>query len=284
MQNIHLCLEREKGPFRTFFSALCIKEMEWLGLSGKKNASNNASKKNAVQVDVTPSPATIQSAGESLRNAVKAAKQVAGTLKDVSHQLKSASRTLRKNAPALANVAADVVNDPRLAEAVEPVVGGANAAVLRNMPRSLVTSAARNAVVEAANQLDSLAGTADKANSAVHDGLNATAKAADWVQKNAYSLPYDDVNEYVKNNANRALSGGANGINSMVGGNVVPDVRLRANLGKSHARAVQNVARNIRAEASRKAERKAERKTQRKANRKSSRRNANSGSVFSSLF
>lgn len=241
--------------------------MDWF--SGK---SNNKKVMNA-NVDVTPSTKVINNAGKPLANAVNSAKQVAGALKTVSAQLKSASRTLRKNASALADTAADYAQDPRVAALAEPIVGGANAAMLRNMPRSIVSGAARNGVNEAAKQLDNLSVAANDGANAIVNGVNEVAKGANWVAANAGKLPLDEINQVVNERANNVLAGGARNINAMVGGNVVPNVRLTSRLNSAHARAIASVARKVRDEASRKSERKG-RKVARKS-RKVARKSRN---------
>ena len=227
-------------------------------------------KKDELKVNVTPSPAAIGNAGKTLKNAVKTAQNVAKTLNDVSAQLKQASNTLKKNAPSLASAGAEIAQDPKLAAAVAPLVGGANANIIQNLPTSVVVGGFRDALNGAAEQLNSLSAAATDGAKAVNQGLNEVKKGANWVAANASNFPYEDVNDYVNDNANRVLSGGAKGINSVMRRNVVPAVNLRANLGKPHAEAVKRVAREVASAVSRKddrKDRKAERKD-RKAERK----------------
>lgn len=228
-----------------------------------------------VNVNVTPSPNAINEAGKTLKKAVNTAQTIASTLNDVSRQLSDASAGLKKNAPVIANAAAEMAQDPRVVNAVAPVVGGANAALLRNMPRAVVSGGIRNAVNEAADQLTNLSKAATESARAVKKGLKDFAGGAKWVSQHAgdYTGALQEINNAVNYNANNALTGGANGINSMVGGNVIPNIKLRSNLGAAQTRAVASVAREVSREASRKAERKAERKADRKSRRKNGRKN-----------
>jgi uncharacterized phage infection (PIP) family protein YhgE len=221
-------------------------------------------KKDELKVNVTPSPVAIGNAGKTLKNAVKTAQNVAATLNDVSAQLKQASNTLKKNAPSLASAGAEIAQDPKLAAAVAPLVGGANANIIQNLPTSVVVGGFRDALNGAAEQLNVLSAAATDGAKAVNEGLNEVKKGANWVAANASSFPYEDVNDYVNDNANRVLSGGAKGINSVMRRNVVPAVNLRANLGKSHAEAVKRVARDVASAVSRKDNRKDDRKAERK--------------------
>lgn len=236
--------------------------------------------KGKVNVNVTPSPGTINNAGKTLKKAVDTAHNVAATLNDVSKQLNDASRGLKKNAPAIANAAADVAQDPRLANAVAPVVGGANAVILRNMPRSVVSGGIRTAVNEAAAQLSNLSVAAADGAVAVNNALKDVEKGANWVKANAKNLPLEDFNNYVNYNANNALVGGANGINSVVNMNVVPNVNLKANLGPAHANAVANVAGEVaRAASRRNSARKGRKGSRKNSARKNARKNSRKNAV-----
>jgi hypothetical protein len=231
-----------------------------------------AAPKKPVNANVTVSPNVIKAAGDSARKAVQTAQRVEVALQDIAEQLNTASSDLRKNAPVLANAAAGIAQDPRVVNAVAPVVGGANAAMLQNMPRSVIAGGMRNAINEAASRMNDLAKAAVGGAKAVKEGLKEVQRGANYVAANADKLPLRELNDAVNRNANNALVGGANGFNSLVGGNVLPNVQLRANYGASHTRAIKEAAREVAREASRKADRKADRKAGRKS-RKNGRKN-----------
>jgi hypothetical protein len=228
---------------------------------------------NPVNVQVAPSAGQISKAGTVLEDAVKTAKQVSEGLNVAAQKLREASNTLKKSSPAVEGVVADAATDPRLAGALAPVVGGANAAILRRLPRSVVTGGVRMAVHQAAGKLNELAAAATQGAKAVDNGLKDLAKGANWVAANAKKIPFDDINNYVHNNANYALNGSAQGVNSFVGANVLPPVNLKSNLGPTQAAAVARVARNVAKEASRKNRKNVTRKNGRKGATRKDRKN-----------
>lgn len=207
-----------------------------MGLFG--NSKNGNAKKN---VNVTPSPAAINATGKTLKNAVKNAKTVSEALKVVSKQLNDAASNLSKNAPAIANVTANAVkaNAPAAAEALKPMVGGANAEALQNMPKAMIVGGARHVVEQAAKQMKVLSGAARDASNAVEEGLKQLGGVANYVAKNVKNVDLNEVNARV----NAAGVGAAAAVNSGVGSNVLPAVS--ANLNANHVNAVVNVANEV---------------------------------------
>jgi hypothetical protein len=201
---------------------------------------------NAKTVNVTPSPAAVAATGESIKNAVKSAKTVADALNAVSKQLSDASAELRKNAPAIANTAAAVVSNsaPAAAAAVAPVVGGARAAFLASMPRSLIAGGARQAVNEAANQLKALSKASSEAAKAVNGAANSVANGAQYVANNVHKVRPEVVNGAVAS-ANNVLNSGVRGINAAAERRIVPNVTLKSNVNSSTINAVKNAANNV---------------------------------------
>jgi hypothetical protein len=210
------------------------------GLFGSSKAAN------AKTVNVTPSPAAVAATGESIKNAVKSAKTVADALNAVSKQLSDASVELRKNAPAIANTAAAVVSNsaPAAAAAVAPVVGGARAAFLASMPRSLIAGGARQAVNEAANQLKALSKASSEAAKAVNGAANSVANGAQYVANNVHKVRPEVVNGAVAS-ANSVLNSGVRGINAAAERRIVPNVTLKSNVNNSTINAVKNAANNV---------------------------------------
>jgi hypothetical protein len=209
------------------------------GLFGSSKAAN-------ATVNVTPSPAAVAATGESIKNAVKSAKTVADALNAVSKQLSDASVELRKNAPAIANTAAAVVSNsaPAAAAAVAPVVGGARAAFLASMPRSLIAGGARQAVNEAANQLKALSKASSEAAKAVNGAANSVANGAQYVANNVHKVRPELVNGAVAT-ANGVLNSGVRGINAAAERRIVPNVTLKSNVSNMTMNAVKNAAAGV---------------------------------------
>ena len=213
--------------------------MEYLGLSSSKP---NATK----TVNIAPSPAAINSAGQSLKNALKASASVADALNVVSKQLSEASANLRKNAGPISNTVANIAKNsaPATAQAVAPIVGGARAAMLVAMPRSLIAGGARQAVNEAANQLKNLSKAAADGAKAVNQANNTVAKGANYVANNVKNVSPAKINNAV-NSANNVLNAGVNGLNAVAENNVAPNVNLKANVTPAHMNALKNAAAGV---------------------------------------
>lgn len=194
-----------------------------------------------------PRPETIGAAGESLKNAVKSAKTVANALEVVSKQLADASTNLRKNAPAIANTTATLAKNVSGAPLVSSMLGGGNAALLQAVPKSMINTTAKNAVVEAANQLKNLSGAAKDASKAVNLAVKTVGGGADYVAKKIGGVNPSVINGALQN-ANKVLNVGTNGLNTVAQTRVVPNVRINANVTKKHLNAVKNVAKTVAAE------------------------------------
>ena len=197
-------------------------------------------------VNVVPSPASINSAGKSLKNALKASASVADALNVVSKQLSEASVNLRKNAGPISNTVANIAKNsaPATAEAVAPIVGGARAAMLVAMPRSLIAGGARQAVNEAADQLKNLSKAAADGAKAVNAANNTVAKGANYVSNNVKNVNPNNVNSAV-NSANNVLNAGVNGLNAVAENNIMPNVNLKANVTPAHMNALKNAAAGV---------------------------------------
>jgi hypothetical protein len=203
------------------------------GLFGYSGKVNN------VKVDVTPSAATINATGKTLKNAVANAKSVANALNVVSKQLSDASISLKNKAPVIANVAADAVkaNAPVAAKALEPVVGGANAALIGNMPKGIIVGGARRAVEEAARQIKKLSGAARDASDALNEGINNVGKVANYIANN--------VEKVDPNSVNNAVNKATNVVNTNVGSMVNTSLKLNSNLNKSTLNSIAQVAGSV---------------------------------------
>ena len=201
---------------------------------------------NAKTVNVTPSNAAVAATGETIKNAVKSAKTVADALNAVSRQLSDAAVELRKNAPAIASTAAAVVSNsaPAAAAAVAPVVGGARAAFLASMPRSLIAGGARQAVNEAANQLKALSKASSDAAKAVNGAANSVASGANYVANNVHRVRPEMVNGAVES-ANNVLNSGANSLNNAAERKIVPNVHIKSHVNGGTLAAVRNAAKNV---------------------------------------
>ena len=180
-------------------------------------------KANNVKVNVTPSPAAIASTGKTLKNAVANAKTVANALNVVSKQLSEASNNLKNKAPVIANVAADAVkaNAPAAAEALKPLVGGANAMLMGSMPKSVIAGGARTAVEEVAKQIKKLSGAARDAAGALNAGVKKVGQVANYVANNAKNVDHEAVNNVVMN--------ATKSVNANVGPLVNTKLQLHAN-------------------------------------------------------
>jgi len=201
---------------------------------------------NAKTVNVTPSNAAVAATGETIKNAVKSAKTVADALNAVSRQLSDAAVELRKNAPAIASTAAAVVSNsaPAAAAAVAPVVGGARAAFLASMPRSLIAGGARQAVNEAANQLQALSKASREAAKAVDGAANSVATGAQYVASNVHRVRPELVNGAVAS-ANSVLNSGVRGLNAAAERRIVPNVHIKSAVTGGTLAAVRNAANNV---------------------------------------
>lgn len=195
-------------------------------------------------LNATPSPAAIGAAGTSLKNAVKSAKSVANALNVVSKQLSEASSNLRKNAPAIANTTATLAKNVSGAPVVASMVGGYNAAMMNAVPKSMIAAGAKNAVIEAANQLKNLSGAAKNASKAVNSAIATVGGGADYVANNMHKLSPEKINGAL-NSANRVLSAGVTSLNGAAQARVAPNVRVNANVTRSHLNAVKNVAKTV---------------------------------------
>lgn len=201
---------------------------------------------NAKTVNVTPSNAAVAATGETIKNAVKSAKTVADALNAVSRQLSDAAVELRKNAPAIASTAAAVVSNsaPAAAAAVAPVVGGARAAFLASMPRSLIAGGARQAVNEAANQLKALSKASSDAAKAVNGAANSVANGAQYVANNVHKVDPNVVNDAVQS-ANNVLNSGVRGLNNAAERRIVPNLHIKSAVNGGTLAAVKNAANNV---------------------------------------
>lgn len=215
-------------------------------MDGLFGSSKAAAPANAKTVNVTPTPAAVAATGETIKNAVKSAKSVADALNAVSRQLSDAAVELRKNAPAIANTAAAVVSNsaPAAAAAVAPVVGGARAAFLASMPRSLIAGGARQAVNEAANQLKALSKASSDAAKAVNGAANSVATGANYVANNVHRVRPEMVNSAVES-ANNVLNSGANSLNNAAERRIVPNVHIKSHVNGGTLVAVRNAAKNV---------------------------------------
>jgi len=195
-------------------------------------------------VNATPSPATIDAAGTSLKNAVKSAKSVANALDEVSKQLSDASANLRKNAPAIANTTATLAKNVSGAPVVASMVGGYNAAMINAVPKSMIANGAKNAVMEAANQLKNLSGAAKNASKAVNSAIKTVGGGADYVANNMHKVSPEKINSALAS-ANRVLNAGVTSLNGAAQARVAPNVRLNANVTRGHLNAVKSVAKTV---------------------------------------
>jgi len=198
-----------------------------------------SNKNSSVKVNVTPSPAAITSTGKTLKNAVANAKSVANALNVVSKQLSDASLNLKNKAPVIANVAADAVkaNAPGAAEALKPVVGGANAALISNMPKSLIVGGARNVVEEVARQIKKLSGAARDASDAIVEGVKNVGKAATYVANNVKKVDPKKVNS--------AVGGATNAMNANVGPMVGRKFNIKSAVTPSTLSAIAKAAGSV---------------------------------------
>jgi hypothetical protein len=199
-------------------------------------------------LNATPSPAAINSAGASLKNAVRSAKSVANALNVVSQQLANASANLRKNAPAIANTTATLAKNVSGAPVVASMVGGYNAAMINAVPKSMIANGAKNAVVEAANQLKNLSGAAKNASKAVTSAIKTVGGGANYVAKNVDKVTPASINNALQN-ANKVLNAGVTSLNGAAQASVAPNVRVAPNVTRSHLNAVKNVAKTVNAAA-----------------------------------
>jgi len=193
-------------------------------------------------LQVTPSPESIQKLGGHLANAVHTAKQIAGALNEASVQLAEASKTIKKNAPAITATATNFVQ--KNANSVAPVIGSTNAAVLSNLPSPVVKSYVNNVVKGGAEAVKKMAVAAKNAANAIHNGLTELNKGAGWVAQNVNKVPVDKVNRAINVNGSDVMKAGANSINSDVNAKL-PNLNLRANFNKNHLNAVKNVANSV---------------------------------------
>jgi len=193
-------------------------------------------------LEVTPSPESIQKLGGHLANAVHTAKQIAGALNEASVQLAEASKTIKKNAPAITATATNLVQ--KNANSVAPVIGSTNAAVLSNLPSPVVKSYVNNVVKGGAEAVKSMAVAAKNAANSIENGLAGLHKGAGWVAQNVNKVPVDKVNRAINVNGSDVMKAGANSINSAVNAKL-PNLNLRANFNKKHLNAVKNVANSV---------------------------------------
>ena len=193
-------------------------------------------------LQVTPSPESIQKLGGHLANAVHTAKQIAGALNEASVQLAEASKTIKKNAPAITATATNFVQ--KNANSVAPVIGSTNAAVLSNLPSPVVKSYVNNVVKGGAEAVKSMAVAAKNAANSIENGLAELHKGAGWVAQNVNKVPVDKVNRAINVNGSDAMKAGASSINSAVNAKL-PNLNLRANFNKNHLNAVKNVANSV---------------------------------------
>lgn len=213
-----------------------------------------------MNVNITPSPKTIQQVGEHLTNAVQSANNVVKSLNDVSKQLTNASKNVKKNSPAIANAATNVLLTN--ADSMSPFIGSANAKIVSNLPKSVVNAQVQTMVGGVVDAIQQASVVAKNAADAIQSGLNQVNKGADWVEKNVSRVDTQSVNNVVKQNVNNAVNAGRNGLNS-VANTTIPPVRLNANVNSSHVNAIKNIAKSVKNVAGGK-----HRKRTRKINRK----------------
>lgn len=196
-----------------------------------------------------------------MTNAVQSANKVVDALNGVSNQLAEASKNIRKNTPAIANAATNVVMAN--SDAMAPFIGATNAAILRNLPKSVVNTQVKTAVGGAVNAIQNASVAANNAAKAIQEGLKQVNKGAEWVEKNASKVDVNSINNAVRYNATNMVNAGRNGLNAVANANI-PAIQLNANVTAKHVNAVKNVAKSVKNMVGGKSNRKQQRKNTRK--------------------
>lgn len=199
--------------------------------------------------DLTPSANAIKQLGGYIESAVESANKMVDALNGASVQLSTASENVRKNSPAIASSATNLVQAN--ASSMAPVIGSANAAMLNNLPSPLVKAYMRKAVDGGAKAIKKLSVTAKNTAKAIQHGLKKVQAGAAWFEANVSKAPLATINNAVNEHATNAVNIGASSINSAVKTNL-PSVNLKANLNASHTNAAKQVAGRVKAIAGRK--------------------------------